>query len=255
MNDVLGSEWLKVRTVRSTYYLVGASVLALVVGGVVSFLMTADWDSTAPAERASFGAADASVLSIPVTEFCLGVLAALAIAGEYTTGMIRTSLTAVPQRLRFFAAKSAVVAALALVVGLVIAALSAMVTALVVGDRPAPIAPWPSLGEAVPPVLAGGLSIMVVALVAVGVGAAVRSSAGALVTVTLVLFVLPVVALLLPGPWNARAYAVMLPNLAEQLAGDVTDPVLSPLGAAIAMVVWAATALGAGAYTLARRDA
>ena len=92
-------------------------------------------------------------------------------------------------------------------------------------------------------------------LIVLGLGFVLRSTAGALVTLCALLFVLPSLTLILPEPWNDRVYSVMLPSLAPQLSGEMSGTPLSPLQAGLVMLAYLVVALGAGALTLLRRDA
>jgi ABC-2 type transport system permease protein len=136
LGDVIASEWVKLRTVRSTGFVLGAALAALLLTSLIAVLMTADWDSSPPGERAVFESADVGLLSMPFSQFCVAVLAGLAVAGEYGTGMIRTSLIAVPQRRMMMLARGVVLGGGALVAGQVLAWLAFLATWLVVGDRP-----------------------------------------------------------------------------------------------------------------------
>jgi hypothetical protein len=254
MNDVMASEFMKMRTVRSTYGLLAAIAAMMVLGTIVVFGMTADYDTAPPAERAHFGAADASVLVIPFAQFCLAALGALVITAEFSTGMIRPSLVAVPRRRTMVAAKAAVVAGVTLVVGQVVAFGAFFLSNAIAGGRPAPIWPWESVSDAFGTVASLGLSVMIAGLVGLGIGLVVRSSAGALVSIGALMFVLPSVAFFLPSPWDGRVASVMLPNLAHQLAGTSEQGVLSSLGALITMAAYVVVAIGLGGLALSRRD-
>ncbi|MFT7834774.1 ABC transporter permease [Saccharothrix sp. BKS2] len=254
MTDVLRSELLKLRSVRSTAYLLLAIALLLAVGVVVSYLMTADWDVAPPERRQRFDRADPAVPLLPFGQFCLGALGALAITAEHGTGMIRPVLVGVPRRGRLLAAKAVVVAGVSLVVAAVVNLLAYVAGELITGNRPKPISAYDSFGEALPTLLANTASLVLVALVGLGLGFVVRSTAGALVTLCGLLFVLPVVALLLPRRWGEPLYSVLPPVLPPQLAG-AGGSVLSPSGAGLVMIAYVVVALGAGAVSLVRRDA
>jgi ABC-2 type transport system permease protein len=254
MKDVIASELLKIRTVRSSYALLAAIGAMLALGVVIVIGMTVDFDGSPLEVRAHFAAADASVVVIPFTQFCVAAFAALMVTAEFGTGMIRPSLVAVPSRRAFMAGKVAVVAGLAMLVGQLVACGTFVASLLIAGGHPAPLWPWKSTSDAMGSVLSNGLSVMVIGLVGLGVGLIVRSTAGALITLVALLLVLPTVAFLIPEPWDVRMASVMLPNLAAQLAGHLDVGVLSPLGALAAMVTYVVGALGAGAVALARRD-
>jgi ABC-2 type transport system permease protein len=255
MIDVVASEWLKVRTVRSTYYLLLVAVLALLFGAVISYLMTADYDRSTPQLRAAFASADPSVFVMPFTQFAAGVIGALAITSEYAGGMIRTVLVAVPRRVSVLVAKVVVVGGGTLVLGQLVSFLAYGAGAVIIGDRPAPLAQFASFGDALPSVLANGLSIAVVALVGLGFGLLLRSTAGALTTLCFLMFVLPMVAVLLPEPWNDRLVSVTPLYLTPQFSGVIEDAPLTPGWALAVLIAYPVVALTAGAVALVRRDA
>lgn len=255
MIDVLNSELLKLRSVRSTAYLLLALALVLAGAALIVHLMTAEWDASPPEVRARFEGADPGLVVVPFARFCLGVLGALAVTSEYGSGMIRTALVSVPRRLGYLLAKTAVVAGVSLVVGAATTLAAYQVGELITGDRPAPISAFATFGEAVPVLLADTASLVLLGLLGVGFGFLLRSTAGTLVTLCVLLFVLPVTTLLLPAPWDERVYSVMLPVLAPQLAGDLRDPLLSPPAAGLVMVAYLVVVLGSGAVALLRRDA
>ncbi len=255
MTDVLASEFLKLRTVRSTLFLLLSLVLTLAAGALVSYLMTADYDVQPPDVQAHFAAADPSAMVVPFGQFVLGVLGALAVTSEYGSGMIRTALVSVPDRKSLLLAKIGVVGGVSAVVGGVVTLIASATGELITGDRPKPISAYASLTDAWPSVLADTASLTVLGLLGLGLGFLLRSTAGALVTLCGLLFVVPTIALLLPAPWDSRVYSVMLPVLAPQLAGGLRDAPLSPLGAGLVLAAYLVVALGGGAVALLRRDA
>ncbi|GAA0961137.1 ABC transporter permease [Actinocorallia libanotica] len=236
MTDVIASEWLKLRTLRSTFALLAAAAAVLVPAALVSALMVADWDASPPETRAVFASADPGVLVLPFAQFCLAALGALAITGEHATGMIRTSAVAVPDRRSLFLAKAAVTAATALAAGQFIALATFTAGALITGDRPAPIAAATTLPDA----LLQGLLLTTAALVGLGLGALVRATAGTFTALAALIFVLPALASFLP--WDVSPY--LLPNLTE----------LAALPALAAMAAYTTAALAAGLLTTLRRD-
>ncbi|SHN47606.1 ABC transporter permease [Cryptosporangium aurantiacum] len=254
MSDVVASEWLKLRSVRSTYWLLASLVLLLAGAAGISAAMTSAWDAASPVERANFESTNMWIVVGPLTQLVLAVVAALAVTAEYRTGAIVTTLTTVPNRGRLLAAKSLVVVALTAVVGTLVVTASSALSVLIAGDRPAPIEPWTTTGDAVSSGLAGVATIVAAGLVGVGLGAAFRSSAGGVAAIAGLLFVAPVVAVYLPSPWDGRVYSVLPSSLSSQLTGE-SDLLLSPIGAGIALIAYPAVALAIGALTLSRRDA
>lgn len=236
MKDVIASEWLKLRTVRSTYGLLGAAAGILLPAAGISAAMIADWDGSGADARALFASADPSVLIMPFAQFCLAALGALAITSEHATGMVRTSSVAVPDRRRLFAARAVVVALLAFVAGQLIALASMAAGHLLTGDRPAPIAAVTGPADA----FQQGLLLTASAVVGLGLGALIRSTAGTFVALAALIFVLPALAAFLP--WDVAAY--MLPNLAGLGAGP----------GLLAMAGYGGAALAVGAAAGLRRD-
>ena len=254
MSDVIASQWLALRSVRSTYWLLFSLVVALAGAWAVGTTMVSAWDAASAADKAVFESADMSVVIGPLAQLVLAILGALAVTAEYRTGSITTTLTAVPNRLRLLAAKTLVVAGVTGAAAVFVALVTAGLSLQIAGDRPPPIEPWESTGDAVTSGLAGVAVAVAAALVGVGLGAALRSSAGAIAAITGLLFVAPVVSVYLPSPWDERLFGVLLPSLVGQLTG-ATDYALGPVGAGVALLAYPVVALGAGALVLLRRDA
>jgi hypothetical protein len=197
--DILRSELCKLWSVRSTHWALFAAVafnvgiaalLALFLPGQLSAHDKATLDST----RVSLG-------GIHLSQIAFGLLGVLTITSEYTTGMIRASLSAVPQRRQMLAAKVIVFATTAVTVG-VIASLAACFAfhAVLSGDSlRAPIA-GPGVLRAV---IGGGLYLTVLGLLGLGLGAIIRSSAGAVATLFGLLFVPSILIELIPQAWKA----------------------------------------------------
>lgn len=251
MKNALAAEWLKLRTVRAPYGLIAAIGVMIAFGATISWLMVRDYDTSPVAEQVRFGSADASVVITPVVQFCVAALGALVATSDPRLG----ALTAVPDRKRLLAAKSALVATTAVVIGAVALTLSIGTSRLIMGDRPPPIAPWESLGDVLPWAGAAVLSILVTGLTGLGLGLALRSTAVTIVVVGVLLWGLPAITPMLPSPWNMDASAVMVPYLVWEVAGVVDDPPLGPLAAVACLLVYVLVTLSAGTVTLLRRDA
>ena len=97
---VIVSEWTKLRTLRSTLWSLLAAVFAMaVLGSAVAAVQMSRWSQLEPQERARYDAIDVGVGGYHLAQLAIGVLGVLVISGEYSTGMIRSSLMAVPHRL------------------------------------------------------------------------------------------------------------------------------------------------------------
>ncbi|MER6947597.1 alpha/beta fold hydrolase [Nonomuraea sp. NPDC000554] len=258
MMDVIASEWHKLRSLRSNAYLLAVSLLAVVACAGVAYLMGRGFDVQTAEERLRFTSNGNGLgTGLPVAYFVFGTLGALTITSEHATGMIRTSLTAVPQRHMFLFAKVPGLAVVALVAGQVIAFGMHLAAQAVLGERAGQIlldgstlgTPLSDSGVLASVVVAG-LSMAAVALIGLGVGAAIRSTPGSLVALVMLFLVLPVAARALPAPLRSQVGSYMIENLPAQMAG-VGGGLLAPPAAAALLVAYVAAALTAGAAVTA----
>ncbi|MEU1517414.1 ABC transporter permease [Streptomyces sp. NPDC005811] len=255
---VLRSEWAKFWSLRSSWITLGVAVLLLVLFGAIAGY-TYSPDATAaggPPGPGSGGDSDAVSLALTGVTFAslaVGVLGVLLSAGEYSTGMIRSTLAAVPRRLPVLFSKAAVIGPIALVLTTV-GALAAFLLGApgLDGERIAL-----SLGDdGVLRALAGaGVYLGLVAAFGVALGVLLRSSAGAIAVLVGVLLILPGLASLLPDSW----YDTLSPYFPSNAGSAVyalhqASDALSP-GAGLAVFAgWVALALAGAAYRLVRSD-
>ncbi|KIC56107.1 ABC transporter permease subunit [Microbacterium hominis] len=179
---VVRSEWLKLLSLRSTWWSLAITV-ALSVG--ISLLMASalrDFD-------AGFAPVMVIVMPMQFTMLVAGILGAIAITGEYSTGMIRSTLTAEPRRGAVLVAKALVVAVVLALTTAVTYAIAVLTTAPILKtaiDWSEPTLSWF-------PLLAGVFAMAMFALIGLGFGFIVRNGAGAIAATVGVLFVLPIV--------------------------------------------------------------
>lgn len=197
--DALLSEWTKIRTLRSTLFTLLATVaFAVGLGTLIAYESSVHF-----AQRGGDGVWDPtarSLAGLTIGQLTIAVLGALAITGEYATGMIRTTLAAVPRRGRLLAAKALVFGAVALVTGEVVSWAAFFLGQLVIHGH-MPTAQLSQAGVA-RSVFGGGLYVALIGLMAVAIGTIVRRSAAAITAVIGILFVLPGVLLALPTSWR-----------------------------------------------------
>ena len=254
MNAAIAAEAYKLRTVRSTYLTLGVVVLAVGLGVLATAVLTGDYAGASAEERRHFDVNMAPVV-LPFVQLAVATLATLAITGEYGTGLIRTSLLAVPRRGRLYAGKIVVAGGLGTLVGLISSFGLAGATWLITANQPS-LRPWDGFGDAVPTALATTATTTVVALVALGLGTALRSTAAGLVTSIGLLFVVPFVSNFLPAAMAKWALSLSLLALPDQLAGTASaDAALGPAGAAVTLAGYVLVALTVGGLALSRRDA
>lgn len=260
MTGVLAAEWLKTRTVRSTYGLL--ALVLLMVGGaaLLAWYATAVWDGLAPADRDRVAVGPLAPLTGWVAQLCLAVLGALAITAEYGSGAIATTLVAVPQRVRVLAAKAVVVAALAWAAGTAAVFATFAANRLIVGDRPIRGQPDGPVAGELPALLADGAAVVMFALLGLALGTIMRSAVAAIATLAALWYVLPILTNLLPGGAGDWLGSLLPGGLAGQLAGGggegtVFGGMLSPAAAGVVMVLYAAVPLAAAGVVFTRREA
>jgi len=252
--SVARMEWLKLRSVRST----GWTLLVFAAGMIglaILVMIHQRWATMSAPDRASFDPTEMSFAGLAIGQLALGVLGVLIITTEFSSGMIRATLAAVPRRPLLLAAKAAVRGAVTLVAGEIFA-FAAFVVGELVLRSPAPHA---TLGQpgVLRAVLMAGAYPALIALIALGLGAVIRHTAGAISAVAGMLFVLPLILLPL-GTSIQNSVGQFLPMLIAENSMTAVKPVAHSLSPGIGfgvLCLYAAVALAAGTWALARRDA
>lgn len=258
---VLSSEWLKIRSIRSTYYIAGVVVVGALGAVAVAAQAAAIWDELLPeSRRGDYNTILIQAITVPIVQLGMAVLGIFAITSEYANATIRASFAAVPRRVVVLGGKAAVVATTAAVAGLVTVPGAFYASGAVLDGLPVLPGSVPPASEQVPLVLALGVSASLFALVGLGLGAVLRSTVGAICAVVAQWYVLPMITQWLPEPWNDRVASVLLPNVAPQLVGETAigfgaTGVLPPWGAAAVTAGYVALAIGAAVLAIIRRDA
>jgi ABC-type transport system involved in multi-copper enzyme maturation permease subunit len=199
--DVLRSEWTKLRSVRSTFWALAVTVvLGIGLGAVISAAAARGYANSSASSKLSWDPTGVSQSGMLIAQAAIAVLGVLCISSEYSSGMIRTSLIAVPKRGRVLAAKSLVFAVVSLLVGEVtcFAAFFAG-QALISGYAPHAALGDPGVARAV---AGGGLYLIALAVLSVAAGALLRHAAAAIAAMVGVLFILPGIAQALPDSWR-----------------------------------------------------
>ncbi len=255
--DLIRAEWTKLRTVRSTWWALALTAAGMVVLGAL-FCARYGIGGISPADRASFDPAAWSLSGFFLAQLAVGVLGVLAITSEYASGSVRATFAAAPQRRAVLGAKAVVVATSTAVVGIGSSAAAFFVGQAVL----APKGLQAHLGDpgVVRAVLGAGLYLAVLGLLALGLGALVRSTVGATAVVVGLVFILPGIVGALPSSWE-RAVTPYLPSDAGQALIGRTKfapqdlHLLSPWVGAVVVCAYAAAALVAAAVVVKRRDA
>jgi ABC-2 type transport system permease protein len=305
LRGAIASEFTKLRSVRSTYWTLG-SLFVVSVG--LSLAITAGISAVMannPQHKADFDATQTSLeVFLFLGQLIIAVIGAMVITSEYSTGMIRTSLTAQPRRGVVYAAKAIAFTAVTLVISLVTSFVAffvgqamlsgkgvaaslfhtvtipanAMVNCVGGGGGSVPDGNGPGPGPGcahltvtfsgtdvitastvLMAIIGTALFVTLVALIAFGVGAIVRHTAGTIATVIALVFVVPILAQVLPADWGNDIMR-FLPSVANEvvavsIAGDGPGHLWSAWPQLGVTALWAVVLVGIGAYLFRKRDA
>ncbi|RBQ21697.1 ABC transporter permease [Spongiactinospora rosea] len=247
MIDALRSEWTKLRSVRSTTWSMLTVVLMMVGFSILmSKVALATLDERPLGDPAALSMAGVQLASIVVA--ALGVLA---ISAEYRTGMIRTSLLAVPRRGRMLAAK---VIVFALAVGgamLVTSLVSFFAGQLVLGEHGVAL----TEGDSLRIVAGAALYVTASGLFGLGLGTIIRHTAGGIVAIVVLLLVLPQLATMLPGETGAQVVKYITSTAGARIMSPQVDGLLPPWTGFGVYCLWVAVAMVLALVLLRRRDA
>jgi ABC-2 type transport system permease protein len=253
---VVRSEWTKLWSLRSTRWSLLVAVIAMAGFGVLlTAVQMGRWDSLGPDQRAGFNSIDAAVAGYRFAMLAVGVLGVLVISGEYSTGLIRSSLMAVPTRLPVLWAKLGVFCAV------IFATMLASSLAAFLATQPIAAGHGLShtLGDphALRAVVGTALFLTVLGALAVGLGALVRNTAGGISAFVFLLFVLPGITAVLPQSISDSIgpYEPLSAGTAVATAVFDPGPHLAPWTGLAVLAAWAAVAVAAAAIGLVRRDA
>src|ERR1035441_1126907 len=241
LRGAIASEFTKIRSVRSTYWTLAALLVVSIGIGAAITGGTAASFSHNPANKAGFDATQSSLIAFfEIGQLIIAVIAALAITAEYSTGMIRTSLTAQPRRGTVYAAKAIVLTSLTLIVSLVTSFIAFFVGQALLSSSGVSASLFHSVtipqnanvtcpqkgagggGGGLPPgckvvfsgtdvispttvllaIIGCGRFVTLVAIIAFGVGAIVRHTAAAIAIAIAALFIIPVLEQALPNDWR-----------------------------------------------------
>lgn len=256
---ILASETIKFRTVRSTFW-----ALPITAAVMAAFAALQGWGATQmdmTAEDLGAGVASLAVSGVIFAQVVVAVLAILSIGGEYSTGQIRSTLTAVPTRVPALLGKAVVVAAGVFVAGLVSVALS-LAASLPFLSQLGLSLEWS--GDTVRVVVGAALYLATIALFAFAIGALMRHTAGAIAVVLGLLLVVENVVAALPfrffeviAPYlpQSAGSRILMDDAALAAMAEFSGTSLGPWQGYAVLAAWALVLLAAAAVLLRRRDA
>ncbi|MEV0623939.1 ABC transporter permease subunit [Nonomuraea sp. NPDC050404] len=259
MRAVLSSEWLKIRSVRSTYLILCLGLSTVLIGLTIALAAAGTYDAVSPEQQAGARIADLEEVLIVVPQLCMGILGILVITSEYATGLIRTSLALVPRRWPVLMAKATVVGALSLLVGALAVFGTYLVAGSVLGERFSG-AYTAAFEDRLPLLITLTLTVPTFALLGLGLGALLRSAAAATAIVVGLVYVIPIIINNVPEPWSERLGSLMISALPRQITGDlittsVYGSLLPPPVAAAVMVGYAFIPLVIATWLIRQKDA
>ena len=249
---VLNSEWIKFRSLRPSWYSLGAAVAAMVgTGAVIGYTTsTATWSELEPGLAAASGPLQGFFLA----QLLIGVLGVLLVAGEYGTGMIRSTFAAVPKRWPVVGAKAVVLGAVVLAT-MTVASFGAFFAAQAFLG---PDGHGSSLADdGVLRAVAGtGVFLTLIGVLGGALGWILRSTASAIAALLGTLMVLPLLVSFLPGSVGDTISKYLPSEAGEAFVSSIGSPdALAPGAGAAVMVAWVVVALAAGFAVVRRRDA
>jgi ABC-2 type transport system permease protein len=241
--NLLRSEWAKIRSVRSTYWTVAAAVAAMIGYGAIN---------SAPHAGAGHGTSDpilTSLSGVLLAQLAIGVLGVLVITTEYSTGMIRSTFAAAPQRHLVIIAKAGVLGAAAFAVGTVASLIAFLAGQAIMGANGVSLTSPGALRS----VIGIGLYLGLLGVFAVALGTIIRRSIAALVGLILIL---PALLLTLPASLQDTIVKFLPGNAGQAIFTTGQDTsTLSPWAGLAVFALYAAAALALALVLLRRRDA
>jgi hypothetical protein len=252
---VLHAEWTKFRSVRSTAWSLGIGFLLTILFPVLFATVTSShWGQMSPHERADRSPLDIALAGVNVAQLAIAVLGVLVISAEYSTGSIRSTMTAVPKRLPVLWAKllDYAVVTFVLMVPAVIVSFFASQAILARHDILQISFSAPGVARSM---IGGAVYVMLVGVFAIAIGAIVRNTAGGIATFAGIFFVIPPLMNLLPLSWN-NAISEWLPSEAGRqiFSLDHAQHTLTPLAGGLVLAGYCAVAIVIAAVLLRRRD-
>src|SRR5579864_7120208 len=253
---VILSEWTKLHSLRSTRWsLLAAVVLTIGLPAIFAAVTSSHWGSMSPHERADRHPLDIALAGVNVAQLAIAVLGVLVITGEYSTGMIRASFTAVPKRLPVLWGKTAVFAAVTFVLMLPSVVVAFFGSQAILSKHDILQISFSHAGVA-RAVVGGAVYLVLVGIFALSLGAIVRNTAGGIAAFAAIFFVIPPLLNVLPTSWN-NAISPYLPDAAGRSIFSLTHGAHSlSLGPGLALFAgYCAAAIVIAAVVLLRRDA
>ena len=252
---IVRSEWIKLRSVRSTVWSYAIVILVSIgLAALMSSTISVENIGPVPAEAQPGLVLQASTFGVFFGQLVVSVLGVLVISGEYSTGMIRSTLAAVPRRLPALWAKAIVLFVATLLVGLVSTLGAYAVAAPILASKGFEA---DLVGDGVLLALLGGsVYLALISVFALGLGTILRNGAGGIAAVLGTILILPTVLQIIPATWAQDAAPYLLSNAGSVLFNlPSSDGTLESWQALLVVLGWTVASLAVAAVLLRRRDA
>jgi ABC-2 type transport system permease protein len=253
---VFVSEWTKLRSLRSTRWsMLVAVVLTVALPMIFAAVVGSHWAHMDPRERADRHPLDIALAGVNLSQLAIGVLGVLVITGEYSTGMIRATLGAVPKRLPVLWAKIAVFGVVSFALALPSVLISFFGSQAILEQHHILQVSF-SHGGVARSVAGGALYLTIIGVFALGLGAITRNTAGGIAVFAGIMFVVPPLMNILPSNWN-NAISEYLPSSAGRDVFSLTHGAhdLAPGPGLAIFLAYTAFVIAISAVLLVRRDA
>jgi hypothetical protein len=251
-------EWIKLRSLRATTWTLIITTIGTVGIGVavLGAYRAEHFEGMTTQQRDNFDPTNMALSGTIIAMLAMGVLGVLTMTGEYSSGMIRATLSAVPKRSMVLLAKATVFGTIALVLGELVVLANFLASQAVLTKA----APHASLADpaVLRAVLLTGAFLALLGLVGLGIGAIIRHTAGAITTFVGALFVAPMIILSAGGDRGLNTFGRFVPMMIDENSVGAVKPVEHALTAwaGIGMMsLYAVVVLAVGAVLLRRRDA
>jgi len=249
------SEWIKFRSVRSTIMgFLLTFVLTIGLGVLITVAIRSHWSQTSPGDRFTFDAVSTSLAGTYFASFAVGVIGILFITSEYSSGSIRTTLAAVPNRVRLTLSKLIVLAVSMVIVSEIVCFITFLMGQAIFSG----VVPTASLssGAVLRSVLLAGVYLTLLAVLGFAIGLILRQSGACISVFTSILLIIPLIIFFLPQSWQSSVAKYEPSALGRAMMS--TSPPSADFGAWTALmvlVIYVVVVLGVGTTMLVRRDA
>jgi ABC-2 type transport system permease protein len=254
----LASEWTKMFSTRSTYVMLGlAIVLSFAMTALLSLAIGSTWDDASASARADFEPITFSLVGLAFGGIVMAIFGVIVVASEYSSGMIRTTLTATPKRGRVLAAKVLLISVIAMIMSLIMTFGALVIGGAVLGSYDVPTF---SMGDSdvLRVIIASTVTAPLFPLIGATFAFLFRSTATPITLVLALIFAPAMFGAAFPSWWQENILS-LLPGSASDavMMGHLSDSqmYLDTVPAAIVVVVWLVITVGAAYVTLTRRDA